>query len=287
MTAKRLTIYMILLAFIGVSAPVSSSTSSNLENYELEEVYEGPKILVNVAARKLYLFDEDDDLVKVYPIAVGRSIYKTPIGERKMRKIVWNPWWIPPKSEWAKDDKPTPPGPHNPLGPVKMKLGGGIMFHGTNKPNSVGRAASHGCMRMKSEDAKELAWYLQSHMTDENDELLLEDYKARPRKSFHVNLETQIPVNIIYDTVEVKDRELHVYQDVYYRVRNKTSLIKEELLAAGYDLDDFDWDFINSEIRKSNNRKDLVFKVKELTVKFREKQERLAEKEKLQKVASR
>ena len=204
-----------------------------------------------------------------------------------MRKIVWNPWWIPPQSEWAKDDKPTPPGPYNPLGPVKMKLGGGIMFHGTNKPNSVGRAASHGCMRMKSEDAKELAWYIQTQMTEETDLLLLDEYKAKPRKSFHVNLDVQVPVNIIYDTVEVKDRELHVYQDVYYRVKNKTKVIQDELLAAGYDVEDFDWTFIKSELRKSKNRKDLVFKVKELTVKYREKQEKLAEKEKLQKVASR
>src|SRR5687767_8534783 len=69
--------------------------------------YIGPKIFINIAARKLSLF-EGSTLVKTYPIAVGSPGHKTPVGEREMKQIVWNPWWLPPDSPWAAGAKDTP-----------------------------------------------------------------------------------------------------------------------------------------------------------------------------------
>ncbi len=46
----------------------------------------------------------------------------------------------------------------NALGPVKLSLGDGYLIHGTHRYNqeSIGAAASHGCIRMNNEDVAQL-----------------------------------------------------------------------------------------------------------------------------------
>ena len=247
---------LLLFSFTANSNQLAKSSSSSdqlITNSSTEDVYEGPRLRINVPARELYLYDANDKLVKKYKIAVGRSIFPTPIGRRWMNVIVWNPWWIPPKSGWAENDKPTPPGPRNPLGPVKMKLNSAIMIHGTSKPSSIGRAASHGCMRMHSDQAKELARYIQKSMTELIDAELFEKYEDQSRRSFHVNLEQHVPVDIVYEVVEIKGNKLYVYQDIYYRVKDKAKLIVEKLIEKGYDPEDIDMDYVKSWVKKTNN----------------------------------
>jgi lipoprotein-anchoring transpeptidase ErfK/SrfK len=49
------------------------------------------------------------------------------------------------------------PGKNNPLGTRWMGLGyKGYGIHGTNVPSSIGKAASHGCIRMRQHDVEEL-----------------------------------------------------------------------------------------------------------------------------------
>lgn len=228
--------------------------------------YVGPKIIVNIAARKLFLYDKNQSLVKSYPIAVGSNSYKTPAGLREMTQIIWNPWWNPPDSPWAANDKDTPPGPHNPLGPVKMKLGSAILIHGTNKPNSIGKAASHGCMRMYSQDALELATWLQMQITDQNTPEVFAKYSANSRRSFYVELENPVPVEIVYDLIDVQDDKLLVYSDIYYRGKNKMDDIKAELESYGYDTKMFDWDFLKNQIKLAKNS-DVVLTIEDLFIK--------------------
>lgn len=236
--------------------------------------YEGPRIVVNLPARQLYLYDKDHQLVKTYPIAIGMNRYPTPIGPREMHQIVWNPWWLPPKGrDWTKNAKDTPPGPHNPLGPVKMNLGNAILFHGTNKPYSIGHLQSHACMRMYSEDARELARHLQERVTDQNDPALFEKYQKHNRSSFYVNLTQKVPVDIVYEIAQVRDGRLYVYQDVYWRVRNKREVIESKLVSAGYKPEKFDWNYLEGQIKESKNRKDLEFELNELTLTYRKKLE--------------
>jgi len=60
-----------------------------------------------------------------------------------------NPWWYPPPDPWAAGEKPTPPGPYNPLGTRWMGISApGVGIHGTPKPESIGYSLSHGCIRM-------------------------------------------------------------------------------------------------------------------------------------------
>lgn len=272
--------------FIATSATASSQmTTENNQMVAPDEVTKTdlseeaplltPSIQVNISARQLRLFDKLGKLVKVYPIAVGSTAYKTPVGKRTMTKIVWNPWWLPPKSPWAKNDQPTPPGPRNPLGSVKMDLGGAILFHGTNKPKSIGHAQSHGCMRMFTEDARELAKWIQLRMTDKTGDEEFAKYTSNPRKSFHVNLKAPIPVDVVYDNIEVNGGKLYVYRDVYYRVPNKIQAIKDELKSYGHNPDDYDWDYIKSELKKSGTSLDLALDMNLSLMKNRAKREKL------------
>jgi hypothetical protein len=58
----------------------------------------------------------------------------------------------------AKEPFSIKPGPNNPVGLVWMDLGGdGYGIHGTPDPETVGKAQSHGCIRLTNWDALNLA----------------------------------------------------------------------------------------------------------------------------------
>ncbi len=232
------------------------------------EVYRGPSIVVNVAGRQLKLYDENKSLIKTYPIAVGSPGYRTPLGPRSMKQIVWNAWWLPPKSPWAEGAKPTPPGKGNPLGSIKMDLGKAILFHGTNKPNSIGKAASHGCMRMYTQDARELARWIQEHNSDQVAPENFDNYDKHSGRSFYVKLNREVPVDIIYEAVEIDGDNINVFQDVYGKVRDKVALIREKLAMTGHNVDEFDWAYIKEQV-KSIKRSDVSFSIPSLLVKNR------------------
>ena len=42
------------------------------------------------------------------------------------------------------------------LGTRRLKLGDGYGLHGTNQPETIGRAVSHGCVRLRNEDIEKL-----------------------------------------------------------------------------------------------------------------------------------
>jgi lipoprotein-anchoring transpeptidase ErfK/SrfK len=88
-------------------------------------------------------------IVRQFAVATGQTIYPTPLGRFQI-VVKWkNPWWYPPASPWAKGEKPTPPGPGNPLGTRWMGLSApGVGIHGTPQDGSIGYSLSHGCVRM-------------------------------------------------------------------------------------------------------------------------------------------
>ena len=88
-------------------------------------------------------------LVRQFHVATGQSIYPTPLGRFQIIVKWKNPWWYPPDDAWAKGDKPTPPGPDNPLGTRWMGISSpGVGIHGTPESGSIGYSLSHGCIRM-------------------------------------------------------------------------------------------------------------------------------------------
>ena len=107
------------------------------------------RLIVSIPDRKIVLM-EDGRVVKVYPIAVGKNSTPSPNGNFHIASRVVKPTWYKP-------GKTVGPGPANPLGTRWMGLGyKGYGIHGTNMPNSIGQAASHGCIRMRNHDVEEL-----------------------------------------------------------------------------------------------------------------------------------
>jgi lipoprotein-anchoring transpeptidase ErfK/SrfK len=107
------------------------------------------RIVVSIPDRKLVLFD-GDRAVKTYDVAVGKSSTPTPEGKFAIINRVPHPAWFGPAGVVA-------PGKNNPLGSRWMGLSvKGYGIHGTNVPTSIGKAASHGCIRMRQSDLEEL-----------------------------------------------------------------------------------------------------------------------------------
>ncbi|HYL76823.1 MAG TPA: L,D-transpeptidase [Bryobacteraceae bacterium] len=107
------------------------------------------RLVISIPDRKIALL-EDGRVVKVYPIAVGKSSTPSPNGNFHIATRVIKPTWFQP-------GKVVGPGPANPLGTRWMGLGyKGYGIHGTNRPRSIGHAASHGCIRMRNHDVEEL-----------------------------------------------------------------------------------------------------------------------------------
>jgi lipoprotein-anchoring transpeptidase ErfK/SrfK len=108
----------------------------------------GDVIVIRRGVNRLELYD-GMNLRRTFGVATGTSQYPTPLGRFHI-VVKWrNPWWYPPASDWAKDAKPIPPGPGNPLGTRWMGLSAPLVgIHGTPDAASIGYSASHGCIRM-------------------------------------------------------------------------------------------------------------------------------------------
>ena len=114
-------------------------------------------ILVDRASFTLRLF-KDLKLADTYPIAVGQQGLETPAGLYDIQDKQVDPTWHVPESDWAGDlaGKSIPPGPDNPLKARWMGFNGGAGIHGTAESDSLGSAASHGCIRMDVGDVEQL-----------------------------------------------------------------------------------------------------------------------------------
>ncbi|MGI8606725.1 MAG: L,D-transpeptidase family protein [Gaiellaceae bacterium] len=116
----------------------------------------GPIVVIRRGSRQLSLYD-GPSLVRTFGVATGLAKYPTPLGTFEIVSMQRDPWWLPPESDWAKDAKPIPPGPGNPLGTRWMGLNSpSVGIHGTPDAASIGYSASHGCIRMKIPDAEAL-----------------------------------------------------------------------------------------------------------------------------------
>jgi L,D-transpeptidase ErfK/SrfK len=128
-------------------------------------------IVVNLPEHRLFYFPKPEKgkppVVLTFPVSVGKMDWNTPLGVTKVVRKQKDPPWYPPESvrkEHIKRGDPplpavVPAGPDNPLGTRSMRLdipGGAYLIHGTNNPDAVGMAITHGCLRMYPEDIERL-----------------------------------------------------------------------------------------------------------------------------------
>jgi lipoprotein-anchoring transpeptidase ErfK/SrfK len=129
------------------------------------------RVVADLSARRLSIL-EGDRVVESYPVAIGKGSKPTPTGNYMIRKIIWNPAWVPPDSKWAKGKSSQPPGAKdNPMKLVKIFFKEPDYYiHGTDAVETLGEEASHGCLRMDPDDAYEVARYLMEHGGQPRDE---------------------------------------------------------------------------------------------------------------------
>ena len=116
-------------------------------------------IVVNRSSFKLQLY-RNLKPAKTYGIAVGKVGLETPAGLYQVQNKAENPAWTMPDSDWVapKDRGKVVPGgtPENPLKARWLGIYNGAGIHGTDADSSIGTAASHGCIRMRIPEVKEL-----------------------------------------------------------------------------------------------------------------------------------
>ncbi len=118
-------------------------------------------VLVNTSTNMLTV-RENDKLVAAYPVTIGSGQTESPVGDWKITGIAKMPDFRYDESmlkEGVRSDDfhMLPPGPNNPVGVLWIQLNKtGIGLHGTKDPDSIGRSASAGCVRLANWDVVRL-----------------------------------------------------------------------------------------------------------------------------------
>lgn len=112
------------------------------------------RVVLRLSDRRVYVY-RGEEIIESFPVAIGRAGWETPVGEFEVFSMIEDPGWTNPFTGSV-----SPPGPNNPLGDrwIAFWSDGNNMigFHGTPNRDSVGRAASHGCVRLYNEDVRRL-----------------------------------------------------------------------------------------------------------------------------------
>lgn len=119
-------------------------------------------IVINLAEMRMYYYPGNQS-VMTFPIGIGKVGKTIPMGRASITRKVVNPTWIPPEDirQFNRDQgielpKMMGPGPDNPLGPYAIYLTvPTYLIHSTIFPESIGRRASFGCIRMHESDIKQ------------------------------------------------------------------------------------------------------------------------------------
>ncbi len=121
-----------------------------------EAAIEEPLLIeIHLGDRRLTLY-QGSTAVKQYPVAVGREGWQTPTGEFEVTQMIPDPAWQHPFT----GDVILGGTPENPLGRYWIGFwtdgNNWVGMHGTPNPETVGTAASHGCIRLYNQDIEEL-----------------------------------------------------------------------------------------------------------------------------------
>jgi lipoprotein-anchoring transpeptidase ErfK/SrfK len=113
------------------------------------------RLEINRSAHRVILY-RGETVLKTYPVAVGRAGWETPVGEFHVFEMVRDPAWRHPLTRKVFE----PGAPGNQLGRywIGFWTDGqtAVGFHDTPHPKTVGKAMSHGCLRMYEKDVSEL-----------------------------------------------------------------------------------------------------------------------------------
>jgi len=192
-------------------------------------------LLLNIPEHRLYLF-EQGNLIRRFPVGVGRFDWPTPVGSFVITGKFKNRTWTVPKSiqeEMKREGKvvleKVPPGPDNPLGKYWLPLSvPGYGIHATIWPESIGHSTSHGCIRMATEDIENLFG----------------------------QIKPGIPITIVYEPVKLavtSERKifLEVHTNTYQKQFSYWNHINKLADQSGFS-DQIDWPRVTQVLRERN-----------------------------------
>ena len=125
-----------------------------------------PRVVMVHTKEKMLDVLEDGRLLASFPITPGSTSLPAPPGVWKIETMASLPFFRYDESMLQHGVRSAnfvnlPPGPNSPVGVMWMGLDRpGIGLHGTNNPETIGRAASHGCIRLANWDAVKLSQML-------------------------------------------------------------------------------------------------------------------------------
>lgn len=158
---------------------------------------EGLRVEVDLSDRKLRIFQRDR-LMATHDVAVGTSEWPTPTGSWEFRRVDLNPEWNPPKDEeWAQDEEKQAPGSaDNPMGRARLVYRMPNTVHGTDDLNSLGKASSHGSIRVANEVVLEMAeTFLKAGSSFEGPQWF-QQMKQNRTEEYQIPLKQNIPIKV-------------------------------------------------------------------------------------------
>lgn len=250
------------------SARSDKLTGGKIESAALKPDDQNVRITVNVPAFLLTLW-QDGKEVKTYPVGVGRKAFPIPIGLRSADKIILNPNWVPPDSEWVRESGIEPyqkipaSDPDNPLGKIKIPLGNAYLLHEAQSRADLGNLVSHGCVRVLREDIFDLT---EKIVTARNLEISNKEIGAAKKNSERrvIDLNGTIPVDINYDTMVVENGKLRIYPDVYDRGTNTTEKLRSKLESYGVDVARLDEKTLKEMLDKPSDERQFVVSISDI-----------------------
>jgi lipoprotein-anchoring transpeptidase ErfK/SrfK len=154
------------------------------------------RVEVSLSARQVSLY-RGSERVATFRIGVGEPDWPTQTGEWSIYQIDFNPDWTPPDEGWASDSEYKEPGhPDNPMGRVRIIYDPPRSIHGTDDEESIGRAESHGSIRIRNEDGIELARLLMEAAGEERSSEWVDRVLENESEMTTVELSNPIPIRV-------------------------------------------------------------------------------------------
>ncbi len=152
---------------------------------------------VDISDRKLRVF-QGNQLTATHDVAVGTKKWPTPTGSWEFHRVDLNPEWNPPKSEeWAEDEKVQAPGsPDNPMGRARLVYRMPNTVHGTDDSQSLGKASSHGSIRVANDVVLQLAELLLKAGGSWEGPKWFQQMTENRTEEHQVPLEQRIPIKV-------------------------------------------------------------------------------------------
>ena len=186
----------------------------------------------------------DGQLLKSYKVGIGYPEFPLPVGVRTAKTIIFNPTWTPPDEPWVKGEfqpgKTVEAGSRkNPLGFIKIPIGLPSLIHGGKDPSRLGTFASHGCVGLTNpliqDFAAELATLSGTQLTPEQ----IKQYEKQRKETTELDLTSDVPVELRYETIVVEDGKLRIFRDVYEHGTNTEENLNRVLQVYGVSMSSF------------------------------------------------